>query len=57
MKNHNREATAVTTHQVNQSQFICTRKLVSCSTHLQSYAKVNNETILEKLCTVAKNKS
>jgi len=50
------KATAVTTHQANQSQFICTRKLVSFSTHLQSYVKVDNETKLEKLRTVAKNK-
>jgi len=41
---NNSKATAVTTHQANQFQFICTRKLVSCSTHLQSYVKVDNET-------------
>jgi len=54
---NNSKATAVTTHQANQSQFICTGNLISCSTHLQSYAKVDNETELEKLRTVAKNKS
>jgi len=57
VNSNNSKATAVTTHQVNQSQFICTRKLVSCSTHLQFYAKVDNETKLEKIRTVAKNKS
>jgi len=31
--------------------------LVSCSTHLQSCAKVDNETKLDKLRTVAQNKS
>jgi len=56
-KRNNGKATAVITHQANQSQFICTMKLVSCSTHLQSYAKIDNETKLEKLRTVAKNKS
>jgi len=45
----------VTTYQENQSQFICTRKLDSCQTHLQSYAKVDSETILEKPPTVANN--
>jgi len=53
----NSKVTVVTTHQANQSQFICTRKLASCSTHLQSYANVDNATKLEKLRTVAKNKS
>ena len=55
---NNSKATAVTTHQANQSQsFICTRKLVSCSTHLQSYAKVDNEIKLEKLRTVLRTKA
>jgi len=53
---HCSKVIAVTTHQANQSQFTFTRKLVSCYTHLQSFAKIdNNETILEKSRTVAKN--
>jgi len=36
---NNSKATALNTHQANQSQFICTRKRVSCSTHLQSLFK------------------
>ena len=45
----------MTTHQANQSQFVFTRKLVLCLTHLQSFAKIDNETILEKPGTVPKN--
>jgi len=51
----NSKVTAVTTHQAIQSQFIFTRNLLSCVAHLQSYAKVDNETIIEKPRTVAAN--